>query len=290
MFMHPSISTNMFHVFNCIEVQYDNEDLTAQYWLAKDTAHECNNLNWYISATVSVFTVIVFVLGFPVSLFLAMWRLRQFHAVRLPRIAAERHIAKVERGEWIPCDSKELAMARLHRSFLFHLNLRRRESVKAALNGPVPWNAAVLAWRWWQRVNKRKSLQANSWVDMYIPRDAFLSGVGGEEAIEQQEKLLEVNWGACNTGRVCRARSRNSLARAETTRVGLRSWIILRDGSLIIDAEALTKEDTGDRGVIQMVPVTRLDAPNFSKAFALTLHCLLRRAPSGKPGVDVCQH
>eukprot|EP00854_Cymbomonas_tetramitiformis_P002232 gene2232-2946_t len=154
--------------------------------LAKDTAHECNNLNWYISATVSVFTVIVFVLGFPVSLFLAMWRLRQFHA-------------------------------------------------------------------------------ANSWVDMYIPRDAFLSGVGGEKAIEQQEKLLEVNWGACNTGRVCRARSRNSLARAETTRVGLRSWIILRDGSLIIDAEALTKEDTGDRGVIQMVPVTRLDAPNFSK-------------------------
>ncbi|KAK3279324.1 hypothetical protein CYMTET_12783 [Cymbomonas tetramitiformis] len=281
MFIHPSISTTLFQVFNCVTVQYDSESLTAQKWLRMDTTYECNTFNWYAAAAVSGCTIIGFVLGFPVLLFLAMWRLRRFHAVRLPRVAAEHHVGRVQRGEWIPCDSKELAMVHLHGSFRPRMNRSPREDVANAAHGPVPPKVARLARRWWQRVDKQK----REWVEMYIPRDSFVSGVGENEATRQQElQSEEVGQLASNPTNQCwkelgptaRVRVRQTMMRrfgifegpstaAESTGTGKWSWILLRDGALIKHAELQRKEDEGNLGVTQMVPITRLDAPNFSK-------------------------
>ncbi|KAK3268806.1 hypothetical protein CYMTET_22713 [Cymbomonas tetramitiformis] len=110
MFVHPGISTTMFQLFNCESVYFDDELLNPQYWLKLDSSIECFTLEWKFAMCASVFTLVVYVFGYPILLYLGMRRLRRYHKVRIPRSTAEKHIKFVQRGDWILCSSKDVAI------------------------------------------------------------------------------------------------------------------------------------------------------------------------------------
>ncbi|KAK3259229.1 hypothetical protein CYMTET_31759 [Cymbomonas tetramitiformis] len=122
MIVYPGISTNMFQLFNCEGVAFDDEDLLTQMWLRADTASECSTTRWWLAVAAAMFTLATYVLGFPMVLFVSMRRLRSYQKVRMPRQVADRHVDLVQQGVWIPCSENDVLAVQLSSSF-HHLKL-----------------------------------------------------------------------------------------------------------------------------------------------------------------------
>ncbi|KAK3274305.1 hypothetical protein CYMTET_17504, partial [Cymbomonas tetramitiformis] len=118
MLFHPSVSTTMFQLFNCHPLHFDDEQLAVQYWLKLDSTMECFTRDWTAAACFAVYTVVTYVIGYPLALYFAMRHLRLYHHVRMPRQSAELCIDRVHVGEWIPCHPEDKAMIHLYGSWV----------------------------------------------------------------------------------------------------------------------------------------------------------------------------
>ncbi|KAK3248358.1 hypothetical protein CYMTET_42174 [Cymbomonas tetramitiformis] len=116
-FVHPGISTLMFQLFNCERVDFDAEDLHTQSWLRANSASECNTTQWWLAVAAAAFTIVTFVFGFPILLFVSMSRLRGYQKVQMPRQVADRHVDLVQQGVWIPCSENDVVAVQLSGSF-----------------------------------------------------------------------------------------------------------------------------------------------------------------------------
>ncbi|KAK3236025.1 hypothetical protein CYMTET_53813 [Cymbomonas tetramitiformis] len=116
-FVHPGISTLMLQLFNCESVDFDAEDLHTQMWLRADSASECETTQWWWAVAAATFTMATYVFGFPILLFVSMWRLRCYQKVRMPRQVADRHVELVQQGVWIPCSENDVVAVQLSGSF-----------------------------------------------------------------------------------------------------------------------------------------------------------------------------
>ncbi|KAK3280373.1 hypothetical protein CYMTET_11779 [Cymbomonas tetramitiformis] len=63
MFLHPTVSTSMFQVFNCDFLYHENAD--KEHFLHLDRLHKCFTLEWWGYASVSLFIIAVYVIGLP---------------------------------------------------------------------------------------------------------------------------------------------------------------------------------------------------------------------------------
>ncbi|KAK3268964.1 hypothetical protein CYMTET_22564 [Cymbomonas tetramitiformis] len=116
MFVHPTISTTMFQLFNCNEM-YFNKYPEKQDWLKQDSEVECFTTTWYLAAVFSIFTLVTYVFGYPLTLFLGMRHLHGYQKVRMSREVAESEMKLVRAGVWIPCSVGDKATVNLYDSF-----------------------------------------------------------------------------------------------------------------------------------------------------------------------------
>lgn len=63
MFLHPSVSTSMFQVFNCDLLYHENTD--KEHFLHLDRLHKCFTLEWWGYASASLFIITFYVIGLP---------------------------------------------------------------------------------------------------------------------------------------------------------------------------------------------------------------------------------
>eukprot|EP00854_Cymbomonas_tetramitiformis_P009264 gene9264-10975_t len=68
-FMHPSVSTFMFQLFNCDKIFFDQDE--AQWWLAIDRRLECFTAEWSGYASMATLVICVYVLGLPLGIFVS---------------------------------------------------------------------------------------------------------------------------------------------------------------------------------------------------------------------------
>ncbi|KAK3252928.1 hypothetical protein CYMTET_37797, partial [Cymbomonas tetramitiformis] len=96
-FIHPTCSTYMFQIFNCH--RFYNESDHYIYYLELDRNVQCFTSFWWLHAALSVFVIIVYVVGFPASLLFMFvyWHSRKkvrlaggemaYHSIRKLRLA-----------------------------------------------------------------------------------------------------------------------------------------------------------------------------------------------------------
>ncbi|KAK3234869.1 hypothetical protein CYMTET_54899, partial [Cymbomonas tetramitiformis] len=94
--IHPGISTTVFQLYNCDEVEFQMVDI-RQKWLRLDMSVECfRTSSWIFAAAFSVFTMITYVFGYPAALMYFMWRLRQYvhMSIKISDLNRLRHLVK----------------------------------------------------------------------------------------------------------------------------------------------------------------------------------------------------
>ncbi|KAK3241906.1 hypothetical protein CYMTET_48366 [Cymbomonas tetramitiformis] len=93
MLLHPSCATVCFQLFDCVHV-YKTVD--SEWWLRADMGAQCYTLNWYIHAAVSVFIIVIYVMGFPLILIWAPAFLEKHYKVKCCDSHEEFFIDKTE--------------------------------------------------------------------------------------------------------------------------------------------------------------------------------------------------
>ncbi|KAK3237526.1 hypothetical protein CYMTET_52405, partial [Cymbomonas tetramitiformis] len=287
---HPGIATNMFQIFNCREFYFDDPGLNVQYWMTLDPAFECFNGTWMFAMTTAIFMLVVYVFGYPLGLLLIMHSLRKFHKVRLMREHAERHIAQVEKGWWIPCNTQDAATMRLSQSLNSNQHLKRQR--RASLVGYMhelssrvsrfwkPQDAAELrlpqraAAQWRAKVERRR----NAVVEFYMLRSTFEPAesapqVGaGEESEPSGKEESRENKSRGTERRISLVRTMFFGIQAphsgfsptpEQSSESMITSISLSDGQIIPDVICFQKADRLMNGLMHTSPVTRLDDPSL---------------------------
>lgn len=77
-FLHPTVATNVFQLFNCTLIYQDSED---QYWLKLDRQVECYTPQWYIFAGLASCVMVIYIFGLPFCLAAVPYYLTQFKLV-----------------------------------------------------------------------------------------------------------------------------------------------------------------------------------------------------------------
>ncbi|KAK3256396.1 hypothetical protein CYMTET_34469 [Cymbomonas tetramitiformis] len=65
-FYYPTVGVQMFQVFFCDPITVEDEDY-QQYWLRYDRSAQCFTREWWGLAMIAVFTVLTYIIGFPVA-------------------------------------------------------------------------------------------------------------------------------------------------------------------------------------------------------------------------------
>ncbi|KAK3262035.1 hypothetical protein CYMTET_29088 [Cymbomonas tetramitiformis] len=74
-FMHPTVTTVMFQIYNCRAIY--NDEIEIQYWVEQDLMEQCYTTHWWTFASVSCIVIIFYVVGLPLSLALITTRAHQ---------------------------------------------------------------------------------------------------------------------------------------------------------------------------------------------------------------------
>ncbi|KAK3276953.1 hypothetical protein CYMTET_15009, partial [Cymbomonas tetramitiformis] len=305
-FVHPGISTLMLQLFNCERVAFDAEDLHTQMWLWLDSASECNTTQWWLAAAAATFTLVTYVFGFPILLFVSMRRLRCYQKVRMPRQVADRHVDLVQQGVWIPCSENDVVAVQLSGSFhalkleplrpqyfswygVLNMLLAKKGSPRgeeAVTPSPVPERGILVeagteekagGLEGGGRITKETLTRlARRWrVKAYMqaapPVDLYLPRhafveCGGVDEVSCAAALEALE--ARRSAFMWKRPAPVALADCAGNEEGNEegSVIMTRDGRLIKGVHCYEKKDVGDKGIITMAPVTMLDDPVYSKA------------------------
>ncbi|KAK3260077.1 hypothetical protein CYMTET_30951 [Cymbomonas tetramitiformis] len=92
-YIHPNVSTTMFQLFNCMELQYDDPELQAGRFLRMDPKRRCLTEDWWNAAIIDFLTLLMFVIGFPVMLYVVMHDRRKYTQVQA---SSQAHAAAVQ--------------------------------------------------------------------------------------------------------------------------------------------------------------------------------------------------
>ncbi|KAK3275012.1 hypothetical protein CYMTET_16840 [Cymbomonas tetramitiformis] len=79
--MHASVSTSVMHLFNCQKFYYEEE--STQEWVQQDTSIECYTKSWWGAVAMAVSTIVIYLIGYPVGIFLYMWWARRYLKCRI---------------------------------------------------------------------------------------------------------------------------------------------------------------------------------------------------------------
>eukprot|EP00854_Cymbomonas_tetramitiformis_P023426 gene23426-28359_t len=64
--LYPTVGRQMFKIFHCDEVLYDEDPGTVVYWLRYDRTVKCfDGVDWWLPAGFTFITVVVYIIGFP---------------------------------------------------------------------------------------------------------------------------------------------------------------------------------------------------------------------------------
>ncbi|KAK3270985.1 hypothetical protein CYMTET_20643, partial [Cymbomonas tetramitiformis] len=113
-FLHTSVSTACFMVFNCEKHYLDN--LAVQQWLVQSRNVECKGPAWLAAATVSALNIALFVFGYPCGLYVFMRHMRRYKKVRMTSEDAKVHHHKILTREWIPASVSTLQILQEERT------------------------------------------------------------------------------------------------------------------------------------------------------------------------------
>ncbi|KAK3232792.1 hypothetical protein CYMTET_56877 [Cymbomonas tetramitiformis] len=277
MFVHPSIATTMFQIFNCESIFFDDAELKVQYWLKQDSHMECYTTSWYIAAMFAGFTLVTYVFGYPLVLYLTMRQLRSFRRVKMEREVAERHIDLVLAGQWLPCTINDVALVRNFQSLHPDLSLCNNQALRMSVSA--------------DKEAQGKQAQA---IELFIRRDTFVQVAGlDEDSLIAGRKNLERKKLERMLQPPGSMRHRHGSGTNRSSSVGqeLKPYcsssstpkkpndptsidqemphiILLADGRVIEKALCFQRPDVGDRGAITQVPVTRLDDFDVDKVLA----------------------
>ncbi|KAK3259606.1 hypothetical protein CYMTET_31409 [Cymbomonas tetramitiformis] len=284
LFIHPGISTTMFHLFNCQAVYNDAPSMQRQFYLQQDRSVECFTASYFLAVVFDIFTLLVYVFGYPSGILLTMRYLRSFQKVKLPREAAEAQLQLVADGVWMAVDPADKLLLRVYKSFypdeskLQGLSARDEALAKDMIlkmssgagvdgAGSAGSTVAKAALKWRKRsIRSRRQL-----IEVYIRRDTFedIGKVDEDEDVEQ--KVDEARQRMSNKrGRVQKqpltaSPPLESAAAMRDIDDCRRTAIVLNSGHVLKDVELLQKDGGGDHGESNQVPLTRLDDQRYAK-------------------------
>ncbi|KAK3265123.1 hypothetical protein CYMTET_26173, partial [Cymbomonas tetramitiformis] len=232
MFLHPGVSTTMFQLFNCTELDFSRE--AVQSWLKVDTSVECFTTEWVFAVVFDVFTMACYVFGYPAFLVYSLRSLRGFTKVRVARADALQHLGLLRTGAWkahAPQDIVELEKLR---------NRNIQEPEVPCLDSSSTGS----------RGNEDESAAATSMtatMDIYMATSTFVECAAAEAEAPPSQVHSAPLPGASED---------------------LRPTRIEVQGGLPFPALVHVKDDFGDEGQVTKRLVTYLDAPANAAVFS----------------------
>ncbi|KAK3237977.1 hypothetical protein CYMTET_51978 [Cymbomonas tetramitiformis] len=238
MFVHPSVSTVVFQVFNCEKFYFDDEGMGEQYWLELDYSIECFTGTWYVAVVFALIAIATFVFGFPLGIFLVLRHLRSYVKVSMARVAAERHLDLMQDRRWILILDADQTL----------LDTRGSLCVDPSAD-------AV------SRRQREISEDVALHVEVYVRKDTFaeLADSPGAEAAREGMGAGDMH-GAVQGGSAAGRSVR--MARVEICPLGGHGAVIGGPRALW---EMHEKDDMGDAGIVTKAAVTRMDEDNAAR-------------------------
>ncbi|KAK3262619.1 hypothetical protein CYMTET_28533 [Cymbomonas tetramitiformis] len=227
-YMHPSVATRMFQLFSCEDVQFRSRNLSYQPFLRMNAGIRCFSTVWKTAASLDVVTIVFFVFGFPVALFVIMYRMHSFKKVRITCETGNEHRDLMTSGVWKLMNPNDALFFKTHQSFLMP---RRRQGSDT---GKVPK------------------------VDIYMHESSF------ELSTKEYEKAAQAN----DVLKKWKRTSKINLFDFVVTLGMRNTMICIKHDSAQTDpvpAAIHEKEDVCFGGLVQNVPVTMLDDAHVAK-------------------------
>eukprot|EP00854_Cymbomonas_tetramitiformis_P018579 gene18579-22180_t len=100
--VHPSVATTIFQMFRCEDYYHVKNQDEPQKWLWLDRSVQCLDKTWYAAAAFAIGTLLVFIFGFPISLYCIMRYLRRWHKMCIRREDMAVHQQMTLSGKWTP--------------------------------------------------------------------------------------------------------------------------------------------------------------------------------------------
>eukprot|EP00854_Cymbomonas_tetramitiformis_P001085 gene1086-1637_t len=283
--MHPTISTMAMQVFNCDEYWYT--ELKVQYWVSQGSDTECSTPRWWFLVSLSLITTVLYIVGYPMGIFVCMYRARRWLKCRLKRDDVRTHSEWMRHQGWTLVGKEvfsDLEYAERETIELPESIAMQEEGVIDGDDNPVrpkaerpeskskpsevshaeddfrdedPAGEQARAEKGTPRtaaLSKHSGVEA--YVDMFISVNAvtydtvdLADGGGGTWEVEGKK--------FAGTDSVSRSSEEEILEATLTT-------VIVGDGEPCF-VRLFKKYDEGDNGVISLVPVTYLDSAHVQQ-------------------------
>ncbi|KAK3249802.1 hypothetical protein CYMTET_40788 [Cymbomonas tetramitiformis] len=268
---HPWVATTVFQFFRCEEYHYLSDSGGATQFLWADTSVQCMTLTWYSVSGAAYFTIVVFIVGFPVTLLWVMMDLRGWRKMRM--VPEETYALMVQAGDCIPAPVERGVTTWTPRSssFLQYLAISVSDPTAApGANGP----------------GEDEEENADG-IEVYVKKSSYIEcwdeppQINEIKPEEQTRRTAGDGWG-CTLGFVdtqwhtamgkqlqlhgVRHAHANNLPITELhkelgipdkSRTLRRAWLVLRDGTSVAVFLHETKS-VEDKGRVMIVPVTCL--------------------------------
>ncbi|KAK3261065.1 hypothetical protein CYMTET_30015, partial [Cymbomonas tetramitiformis] len=232
--LHPSVSTVTMQLFDCVDYYYEQPQ--TQSWLQQGSSIECGTTKWWIAVIFASFTIVTYLVGYPLGIFLFMWRCRKSVKCRICRADTQHLPGELEA-------SKSSAGDFEHDGYVdVYVKWRNLEKIRSMVDEEeetegAPASGTSLAMD--DGADKGCALKEEKTLN---PLHAGDEAGGGKEPEEEEE---------------------------EEVLLGLPRKLQLSDGTFCM-VRVHEKEDEGYLGRIRMVPMTWLDSEQVQKMFGST--------------------
>ncbi|KAK3243676.1 hypothetical protein CYMTET_46687 [Cymbomonas tetramitiformis] len=160
MLVHPGTSTTIFQLFNCVEYQYDAEDMSTQWFLRMDISVECYTDMWWTAFIFALWQIFSFVIGFPLFLLCFMYHIESYNKVLVERKELNRYSSEVRGLGWIPVEEAEFIQLQME---VWQSLLRTRRG--GSINQRSSWDNFIR-----RSVNAE---DAGESIDLYMSSSTF---------------------------------------------------------------------------------------------------------------------
>ncbi|KAK3254481.1 hypothetical protein CYMTET_36303 [Cymbomonas tetramitiformis] len=257
--MHPTVSTMAVQVFNCNKYWYTEQE-AIQSWLDLGSDTECHTRRWGALMMMSLVTITSFILGFPVGVFVFMYRSRRWVKCRLRRGDVRTH------WQWLQQHGCTCAESSLGYELDVGSLLCEDESVKtrpvegepmAADSNCSPQSGFKGLPQFTPPIDDAPLSSIEAIATGHIENDSQDDYIDMliRQSLVAHDKGIEGNAaGNADAGHVERGGTGSGEALVAT-------MVTLRlSGADTCSAYMYQKKDAGDHGAVTLVPVTSLDA------------------------------
>ncbi|KAK3281063.1 hypothetical protein CYMTET_11134, partial [Cymbomonas tetramitiformis] len=302
MFVHPGINTTMFQLFNCEKVYYDDVGGQPQLWLRQDSSIDCSSGAWWAAMAFDLFTMVVYVFGYPIGLYFFMARFRKFQVASMDRLSVERNIHLVRNKSWIPineidivhflnycspeeqdgidaapADNESISTRMRHIYMEFKARLTGKRHVLEASKAFVrsisvktrsPEESAMM---FAKKLRRRAELRKAPPIDLYIAQSTFveitetdINELNAQGPEIQQKEFRKRQRASSIFAPPVAARARR-FERSELSDNQKQAKLLVKQGHSVPFCILHYKQDQGDHGVISIAPKTMLDSRHIGK-------------------------